>query len=68
MNLFEKIENLKKEQKIKNSEIAKHMGVSRQCFHYHYNNLRNGSLTFSLRKLKILAKVLKTDINIFFEF
>lgn len=67
MDLFKKIENLKKKQKIKNSELAKNMGMSRQCFHYHYQNLKKGDLTFPIKKIVALAKILNTDIKIFFE-
>lgn len=56
MKILKILEKEKKNKKIKYSEIAKILGISRQDFNYHRNNLKKNKITFNIEQIKLIYK------------
>lgn len=67
MKVLKILEKEKRNKKIKYSEIAKILGISRQDFNYHRNNLKKNKITFNTKQIKLICQILNVDISIFFE-
>ncbi len=56
----------KKELGIKYTEVYPLLGITKQNFFYHLNNLKDGKVTFSVEQLKIICEKFELDPIIFF--
>lgn len=67
MKALKIIEQKKINKEIKFTNIAKHLGITKQCFYQHLTNLRKGKITFSVEQIKLICDFLHEDTSIFFK-
>lgn len=53
--------------KFKYKNMAKKLGITRQCLFHHLKNLEKGKNTFSPVQMQEICNILNEDIQIFFE-
>ncbi len=66
MKIYERLEKMKNENKIKYRDIYSELDVTKQNFYYHMKNLKNGKCSFSTKQLKIISEITKIELKYFF--
>ena len=61
------IKEKKMKGKFKYKNMAKKLGITRQCLFHHLKNLEKGKNTFSPVQMQEICNILNEDIQIFFE-
>ena len=65
--MYKKLIDSKKKLGIKYTEVYPLLGITKQNFFYHLQNLKEGKVTFSVKQLKIICEKFELDPVIFFE-
>lgn len=61
------IKEKKEKKELKYIELAKYLGITKQCLSRHLKVLETGRNPFSAIQMKKISEFIKEDISIFFE-
>lgn len=64
--MYNKLIEAKKKLGIKYTEVYPILGMTKQNFYYHLQNLKGNKVTFSIEQLKIICEKFELDPIIFF--
>lgn len=67
MKALEVMQNKKRRKKISYSDLAKHLGITKQCFYRHLRVLKTGRNPFSAEQMQKICDFIDEDITIFFD-
>lgn len=67
MKVIKILKDKKQKKEIKYIELAKYLGITKQCFYKHLKKLEKGKISFSAAQIKKICSYLNEDISIFFD-
>ena len=67
LKVLEILEEKKRKKELKYVELAKYLGITKQCFSKHLKKLRKGKISFSALQIQKICSFLNEDISIFFD-
>lgn len=67
LKVLEILEDKKRKKELKYVELAKCLGITKQCFSKHLKKLKKGKISFSALQIQKICKFLNEDVSIFFD-